>query len=297
LTTINFDSELRRAGAQATQGWRRLAFLARRHVLGTVGLALMTAFVLAAIFADFICRYSPLTVDSAHALAAPSAQHWMGTDSFGRDVWARIIHGARISLAVGIGSTTLGASIGVIIGLTSGYLSGWIDLVFQRVTDILQALPLLVLALVMTAALGPSLPNVIIAIAIPLIPIVARVIRANTLALREQPFVEAAKSIGMSEMRIALRHVLPNTLAPLIVLATAQLGSTILTEASLSFLGLGIPEPYPSWGRMLSESAAEYVRIAPWLVIFPGIAISLAVFGTNLFGDALRDILDPRQRG
>jgi peptide/nickel transport system permease protein len=297
LATIDFDSELRRAGAQATHGWRRLAFLAQRHVLGAVGLALMTLFVLAAIFADFICRYDPLTVDSAHALAAPSAQHWMGTDSFGRDVWARVVHGARISLAVGIGSTTLGATIGVIIGLTSGYLSGWVDLVFQRVTDIFQALPLLVLALVMTAALGPSLPNVIIAIAIPLIPIVARVIRANTLALREQPFVEAAKSIGMSEMRIALRHVLPNTLAPLIVLATAQLGSTILTEASLSFLGLGIPEPYPSWGRMLSESAAEYVRIAPWLVIFPGIAISLAVFGTNLFGDALRDILDPRQRG
>jgi peptide/nickel transport system permease protein len=296
LATINFDSELRRAGAHATHGWRRVLFLAQRHVLGAAGLALMTMFVLSAVFADLIGRYDPLTVDSAHALAAPSAQHWMGTDSFGRDVWSRIIHGARISLAVGIGSTTLGASIGVIVGLASGYLSGWVDLVFQRVTDILQALPLLVLALVMTAALGPSLPNVIIAIAIPLIPIVARVIRANTLALREQPFIEAAKSIGMSEMRIALRHVLPNTLAPLIVLATAQLGSTILTEASLSFLGLGIPEPYPSWGRMLSESAAEYVRIAPWLVIFPGIAISLAVFGTNLFGDALRDILDPRQR-
>ena len=297
MVTINYDSELRRAGANANTFWRRVRFLARRHVLGTVGFVIMVLFVLAAIFADVICRYSPLTVDSAHALAAPGMQHWLGTDSFGRDVWARIIHGARISLAVGIGSTALGGFFGVIIGLASGYLSGWVDLVFQRVTDILQALPLLVLALVMTAALGPSLPNVIIAIAIPLVPIVARVIRANTLALRELPFVEAAKSIGMSETRIALRHVLPNTIAPLIVLATAQLGSTILPEASLSFLGLGIPEPYPSWGRMLSESAAEYVRIAPWLVIFPGVAISLAVFGTNLFGDALRDILDPRQRG
>ena len=297
MVTINYDSELRRAGAHATSPWRRLRFLARRYILGTFGLAVMTLFVLTAIFANLIGRYDPLTVDAVHALARPSWQHWMGTDSFGRDVWSRIVHGARISLAVGIGSTTLGASIGVIVGLTSGYLSGWVDLVFQRITDILQALPLLVLALIMTAALGPSLLNVILAIAIPLIPTVSRVIRANTLALREQPFVEAAKSIGMSEVRIALRHVLPNTLAPLIVLATAQLGSTILTEASLSFLGLGIPEPYPSWGRMLSESAAEYVRTAPWLVIFPGIAISLAVFGTNLFGDALRDILDPRQRG
>jgi peptide/nickel transport system permease protein len=297
LAVVNYDSELRRAGADATQGWRRLVFLAQRHILGTVGLVIMVLFVWVALSADLIGRYDPLSVDSAHRLASPDWRHWLGTDSFGRDVWSRIVHGARISLAVGIGSTTLGASIGVMVGLTSGYLSGWVDLVFQRVTDMLQALPLLVLALVMTAALGPSLPNVIIAIAIPLIPTVSRVIRANTLALREQPFVEAAKSIGMSEVRIALRHVLPNTLAPLIVLATAQLGSTILTEASLSFLGLGIPEPYPSWGRMLSESAAEYVRVAPWLVIFPGVAISLAVFGTNLFGDALRDILDPRQRG
>ncbi len=297
MAAIDFESELRRAGARATGGWGKLAFLARRHLLGAVGLAIMALFVLTAIFADLIGRYDPLAVDAAHALARPGWQHWMGTDSFGRDVWSRIIHGSRISLAVGIGSTALGATFGVIIGLASGYLSGWVDLVFQRVTDILQALPLLVLALVMTAALGPSLPNVIIAIAIPLVPIVARVIRANTLALREQPFIEAAKSIGMSEMRIALVHILPNTLAPLIVLATAQLGSTILTEASLSFLGLGIPEPYPSWGRMLSESAAEYIRVAPWLVIFPGVAISLAVFGTNLFGDALRDILDPRQRG
>ncbi|MBW5433901.1 ABC transporter permease [Bradyrhizobium canariense] len=297
MAAIDYDVELRRAGAHATVGWRRVLFLAQRHVLGAAGLVIMTLFVFTAIFADFIARYDPLTIDAARALARPSLTHWMGTDSFGRDVFSRIIHGARISLAVGIGSTALGGSIGVIVGLTSGYLSGWVDLVFQRVSDVLQALPLLVLALIMTAALGPSLPNVIIAIAIPLIPTVSRVIRANTLALRELPFIEAAKSIGMSEVRIALRHVLPNTLAPLIVLATAQLGSTILTEASLSFLGLGIPEPYPSWGRMLSESAAEYVRTAPWLVIFPGIAISLAVFGANLFGDALRDILDPRQRG
>lgn len=297
MAVINYDSELRRAGAHSTHGWRKLTYLAQRHMLGAIGLVIMVLFVLAALLADFIGRYDPLSVDSLQRLAPPSAQHWLGTDSFGRDVWSRIIHGARISLAVGVGSTLLGSSIGVIVGLASGYLSGWVDLVFQRITDILQALPLLVLALVMTAALGPSLPNVIIAIAIPLIPTVARVIRANTLALRELPFIEAAKSVGMSETRIAFRHVLPNTLAPLIVLATAQLGSTILTEASLSFLGLGIPEPYPSWGRMLSESAAEYVRTAPWLVIFPGVAISLAVFGTNLFGDALRDILDPRQRG
>ena len=297
MAVVNYDSELKRAGADATHGWRRLTFLAQRYMLGTVGLIIMVLFVWVAISANLISRFDPLSVDSAHRLSPPDWRHWMGTDSFGRDVWSRIIHGARISLAVGIGSTALGSSLGVIIGLASGYLSGWVDLVFQRITDILQALPLLVLALVMTAALGPSLPNVIIAIAIPLIPTVARVIRANTLALRELPFVEAAKSIGMSETRIALRHVLPNTMAPLIVLATAQLGSTILTEASLSFLGLGIPEPYPSWGRMLSESAAEYVRVAPWLVIFPGVAISLAVFGTNLFGDALRDILDPRQRG
>jgi peptide/nickel transport system permease protein len=292
----DYEVELTRAGAAIEGRWGAAFFLVRRHPLGAIGAAIMALFVFAALFADLITAYDPLAVNASLSLAPSSAAHWFGTDSFGRDVYSRIVYGARISLAVGIGSTLLGSAIGVFIGLASGYLGGWVDLVTQRVVDILQALPLLVLALVMAAALGASLENTIVAIAIPLVPYVARVIRANTLALRELPFVEAAQAIGMSEWRIAIRHILPNTLAPLIVLATAQLGSAILTEASLSFLGLGIPEPHPSWGRMLSESAAEYVRTAPWLVIFPGLAISLVVFGTNLLGDAVRDILDPRQR-
>jgi peptide/nickel transport system permease protein len=296
MQVAEYDAELARAGAKVTGRWSAARFLARRYPLGALGGAIMLLFVLAALFAEAIATYDPLATNAALSLAGPSADHWMGADNFGRDVFSRIVHGARISLAVGIGSTALGCLVGVILGLLSGYMAGWVDLLVQRVIDILQALPLLVLALVMAAALGPSLRNTIFAIAIPLIPYVARVIRANTLAMRELPFVEAARATGMSHLRIALRHVLPNTLAPLIVLATAQLGAAILTEAALSFLGLGIPEPYPSWGRMLSESAAEYVRSAPWLVIFPGIAISLMVFGTNLLGDAARDLLDPRQR-
>ncbi len=296
MEIANFDAELARAGANVEGRWSGLRFLARRYPLGAIGGAIMAIFVFAAIFAGGIAPYDPLATNAAHSLAPPGAAHWMGADNFGRDVYSRVLHGARISLAVGIGSTALGCLFGVVLGLLSGYLSGWVDLLVQRLIDILQALPLLVLALVMAAALGPSIQNTIVAIAIPLIPTVARVIRANTLALRELPFVEAARATGMSDLRIAVRHVLPNTLAPLIVLATAQFGSAILTEAALSFLGLGIPEPFPSWGRMLSESAAEYVRTAPWLVIFPGLAISLVVFGTNLLGDALRDLLDPRQR-
>jgi peptide/nickel transport system permease protein len=276
--------------------WSRVGFLIRRYPLGAAGALIMVVFVAAAAFAPWITEFDPLSTNSRLSLAPPSIEHWMGADFMGRDIYSRIVYGARVSLAVGVGSTALGCAIGVVVGLLSGYLGGWVDLVVQRVSDILQALPLLVLALVMSASLGPSLRNTIIAISIPLIPYAARVIRANTLAVRELAFVEAARAVGMSELRIAVRHVLPNTIAPLIVLATAQLGSAILTEASLSFLGLGVPEPYPSWGRMLSESAAEYVRTAPWLVIFPGLAISLAVFGTNLLGDALRDMLDPRQR-
>jgi len=273
-----------------------MRFFARRYPLGAFGAVIMAICVFAALFAPYITVYDPLSTNAAFSLARPSAQHWLGCDFMGRDVYSRIVYGARISLAVGIGSLGLGLTCGVLIGLISGYLGGWIDLAAQRLIDILQSLPLLVMALLMTASLGPSLQNTIIAISIALIPSSARVVRSTTLSLREQPFVESAKAIGMSEVRIAFRHVLPNTLAPLIVLGTAQLGATILIEATLSFLGLGVPEPHPSWGRMLSESAAEYVRTAPWLVIFPGLAISFVVFGTNLLGDALRDILDPRQR-
>jgi peptide/nickel transport system permease protein len=296
VSSIDYRAELVKAGANVDGPWAKLRFLARRYPLGAIGAVIMALCVFAALFAPYITVYDPLSTNAALSLARPSAQHWLGCDFMGRDVYSRIVYGSRISLAVGLGSTGLGITCGVLIGLTSGYLGGWVDLAAQRLIDILQSLPLLVMALLMTASLGPSLRNTIIAISIALIPSSARVVRANTLSLREQPFVESAKAIGMSEFRIAFRHVLPNTLAPLIVLATAQLGATILIEATLSFLGLGVPEPHPSWGRMLSESAAEYVRTAPWLVIFPGLAISLVVFGTNLFGDALRDILDPRQR-
>ncbi|MCF8533659.1 MAG: ABC transporter permease [Reyranella sp.] len=296
MAIIDHDAALDRAGANVSSKWGQVLFLARRYPLGSVGAVLVIVFILTAVFADFIAPLDPTATNSRASLAVPGSDFWLGADFMGRDMFSRIVHGARISLAVGMGATLLGGILGVAIGLMSGYLGGWFDLATQRVMDIMQSLPLLVMALVMAAALGPSLENTIIAIAIPLVPTVARVVRSSTLSLREQPFVEAARAVGMGELRIAVRHVLPNTLAPLIVLGTAQLGSAILTEASLSFLGLGIPEPYPSWGRMLSESAAEYVRTAPWLVVFPGIAISLAVFGTNLLGDALRDILDPRER-
>lgn len=289
-------AELANAGAHVTTRWDKLRFYARRYPLGAIGAVIMVVFIFTALFADVIAPHDPLQTKASSSLMAPAGPHLLGADMMGRDMLSRIIHGARISLTVGIASIVLGGAIGVVIGLMSGYLLGWFDLLTQRLIDIMQALPLLVLALVMAASLGPSLENTVIAISIPLVPNVARVVRSSTLSLREMPFVEAARAAGMSEMRVAFRHVLPNTLAPLIVLFTAQLGAAILVEASLSFLGLGVPEPHPSWGRMLSESAAEYVRVAPWLVIFPGLAISLAVFGANLFGDALRDILDPRQR-
>jgi peptide/nickel transport system permease protein len=296
VSTIEYQAELTRAGANVKSRLGALRFFVRRYPLGAGGAVIMMIMALAAIFAPYITAYDPLSTNAAASLAKPSMAHWLGCDFMGRDLFSRIVYGARLSLIVAICSVSLGCTVGVTIGLLGGYLGGWFDLLTQRFLEMMQSLPLLVMAIVMAAALGPSLQNTILAIAFVLVPTVARVIRANVLSLREQPFVEAAKAIGMSERRIAIRHVLPNTLAPLIVLATAQFGSTILIEAALSFLGLGVPEPHPSWGRMLSESAAEYVRTAPWLVIFPGAAISLVVFGINLLGDALRDKNDPRQR-
>ena len=277
--------------------WATTLRFARKKPLGAAGGVVMLVMVFAALFANVLQTHDPIRTDSDSVLARPGETHLLGADHLGRDIYSRIVHGARVSLIVGVASTLLGSVLGGLIGLLSGYVGGRTDLVTQRVMDILQGLPLLVLALVMSAALGPALHNVVIAISIPIVPRAARVIRASVLSIREMQYVEAARALGIRHLRIAFRHVLPNTMGPFIVLGTAQLGSAILVEAALSFLGLGVPEPYPSWGRMLSVSAAEYAQKAPWLVLFPGIAISLAVFGSNLLGDALRDTLDPRLRG
>ena len=275
--------------------WNFINFC-RRKPLGALGGLLISVMVLTAVFADALATYDPIRTDAEHTLARPTRLHWLGTDNLGRDIYSRIVYGARVSLMVGLGSTLLGAALGAVIGLLSGYLGGWIDLFAQRVMEILQGLPLLILALVMAAALKPSVGNVMVAISVPIIPMAQRVIRGSVLAIREFAYIEAARALGGGHLSIAFRHILPNTIGPFIVLTTAQFGSAILVEAALSFLGLGVPEPWPSWGRMLSVSAAEYAQKAPWLVIFPGAAISLVVFASNLLGDALRDTLDPRLR-
>jgi peptide/nickel transport system permease protein len=277
--------------------WRGLVRFSRRKPLGAAGGLIMAAIVVTALLADVLATHDPIATEAASTLSTPDQAHWLGSDHLGRDIYSRIVHGARISLIVGVTSTLIGSVLGGVIGLLSGYVGGKTDLATQRVLDILQGLPLLVLALVMSASLGPSVENVIVAISIPIIPRAARIVRSSVLSIREMQYVEAARALGLRHLRIAFRHVLPNTIGPFIVLCTAQLGSAILVEAALSFLGLGVPEPYPSWGRMLSVSAAEYAQKAPHLVLFPGLAISLAVFGSNLLGDALRDTLDPRLRG
>src|SRR3989449_339877 len=237
--------------------WPVLARFARKKPLGAAGGAVILAMIVTAIFAELLQTHDPIALPISYTLGQPNAEHWLGTDHLGRDIYSRIVHGARVSLIVGLASTLLGSVLGGLVGLLSGYIGGTTDLVAQRVLDILQGLPLLVLALVMSAALGPAIHNVVIAISIPIIPRAARVIRSSVLSIREMQYVEAARALGVRHLRIAFRHVLPNTIGPFIVLCTAQLGSAILVEATLSFLTLGVPEPYPSWGRMLSVSAAD----------------------------------------
>jgi peptide/nickel transport system permease protein len=291
-----FDLVIPESSVAARSRRAALGRFVRKNPLGAVGGVLIVVMVVAALGADLLATHNPVRT-SSQVLVAPGSDFWLGSDNLGRDLYSRIVHGSRISLAVGIASTLLGGVVGGLLGLISGYLGGRTDLLLQRLMDVMQALPILVLALVLAAALGPSLTNTIVAISVVIVPRAARVVRASVLSIREFVYVESARALGVGHARVALRHILPNTFGPFIVLLTAQLGGAILVEAALSFLGLGVPEPYPSWGRMLSIAAAEYAHKAPWLVIYPGLAISLAVFGTNLLGDALRDSLDPRLRG
>jgi len=276
--------------------WPGIWKFIRTKPLGALGAMVVLAMIFTAVFADLLAPYDVYDINQRLQFHAPSMAHWFGTDEFGRDVLSRIIYGARIALFIGFASSFLGATIGAILGVVSAYLGGKTDLWLQRLMDVLLAFPLLVLALAIVAVLGRSLPNLIVAIAIPSIPRIARVVRASALVAKEHVYVEAARAVGSSHLRVMCRHLVPNVMAPYLIVLTAQLGSSILTEASLSFLGLGTAEPTPSWGLMLSGGAPMFAEKAPWLAIFPGLAISLAVFGFNLFGDSLRDALDPKLR-
>jgi peptide/nickel transport system permease protein len=272
-----------------------LAFC-RRRPLGAIGAAVVVVMIAVALTAPLIAPYDPVTVDFGAMLAAPSAAHWLGTDSFGRDVLSRLIYGSQTALIVGFGAAFVGATAGAVLGVGSAYFGGWIDLVLQRFMDIFISFPLIILALAMVAILGNSLPNLIAAITIPMIPRCALVIRSSALSIREMPYVDAARAAGFRHHRIILRHMLPNVMAPYLIMLTSFLGQAVLLEASLSFLGLGVQEPTAAWGLMLRGAAVEFAEQAPWMGLFPGLAISLAVFAFNLFGDSLRDALDPKLR-
>jgi peptide/nickel transport system permease protein len=271
----------------------------RQQPLGAVSFVVIFAMMFAGIFSPLVAPYDPLEIDFASLLGAPSWEHWCGTDAFGRDICSRLIYGSRTALVIGFTSSFAGSSIGAILGIASAHLGGKIDDWIQRFVDILLAFPLIVLALVVVAAfrkftIGGVDVNLIVAIAIPIIPRVARVVRAAALSVRVMPYIDAARAAGYSPTRIIFRHIAPNVVAPYLIMLTAFIAQAILAEASLSFLGLGVTEPTAAWGLMLSGNAADFYRQAPWMILFPGIAISLAVFAFNLFGDSLRDYLDPR---
>jgi peptide/nickel transport system permease protein len=273
--------------------WR----LVREKPLGAFGGVLVLGLMLCALLAHWIAPYPYDETNVRQRLKPPGAQFYLGTDNLGRDVFSRIVYGARISVTVGFGAVTLSILLATILGVTSGYFGGKVDVLVQRIVDAAMAFPPLVLLLSFMAVLGPGLLNVILVLGIIPSANRSRVIRSATLAAKENQFVEAAKAVGASHLRIILRYILPNVMAPIIIIATNALGAVILIEATLSFLGFGVPPPYPSWGEMLSGSGRSYMYKAPWMALWPGVAISLAVFGFNMLGDALRDLLDPRLRG
>lgn len=276
--------------------WRE--FIQRRP-LGAVGLFLMLLMIFAAVLADRIAPYDPTAISFKDLLAPPSADHIFGTDNFGRDVFSRVLFGARTALLVGFVASVVGCTAGLVLGIVGAYVGGRTDEIIQRLMDVLLSFPLIVIAIAVVAALGTGedkIGNVIAAITVPIIPRVSRVVRSSALSVVQMPYIEATRSIGTRAMRIMFRHVAPNVFAPYLIMMTAFLGQAILLEASLSFLGLGVFEPTPSWGLMLRGAGMQFLERAPWLAIAPGIAISMAVFGFNLFGDSLRDALDPRLR-
>jgi len=268
----------------------------RTKPLGAAGAVIILGMLVLALFAEVLAPYDPYIGDYGQQFMRPSTEHWFGTDEFGRDVLSRIMYGARIALFVGFSASFIGCTLGGLLGVVSAFWGGTTDLLLERLMDILLAFPGLILALAIASILGPAVQNVVIAIAIPVIPRVARVVRASAMSVKENVYVEAVQALGASRRRVILQHIIPNVAAPYIIMLTATLGAAILAEAALSYLGLGAAEPTPSWGLMLSGSAPSYAEKAPWIALFPGIAISLGVFGFNLFGDSLRDALDPKLR-
>jgi len=276
--------------------WAAVRDFCRRRPLGAIGAVVVALNIVVGLTANVISPYDPLATDYGAMLARPSMAHWLGTDAFGRDVLSRILYGSRTAMIVGFACAFVGATVGAVIGVASAYFAGKIDLLIQRVMDIFLAFPLIILALAVVSILGTGMTNVIMAITIPMIPRAALVTRSSALAIREMPYVDAARAAGFRHVRIIMRHMLPNVMAPYLIMLTAFLGQAILLEASLSFLGLGVSEPTAAWGLMLRGAAVQFAETAPWMAIFPGLAISLAVFAFNLFGDSLRDALDPRLR-
>ncbi len=270
--------------------------LLRKQPVGAIGAGIVLLMVIMAVFASYLTAYDPVVNSFEHMLTPPGADFLLGTDQFGRDLFTRIVYGARTALFVGFTTAFIGATIGLVLGVMSAYFGGRFDLFFQRVMDVFMAFPLIIMALAVVAIFGTGVQNVIIAITIPFIPRCARVVRSNALSIREIPYVDAARALGYSHARIIMRHMVPNVMAPYLIMITAFVGQAILLEASLSYLGLGVQEPTPAWGLMLQGGAEEYAESAPWVAVWPGIAISLAVFGFNLFGDSVRDVLDPKLR-